>query len=64
MCRALVSYELLFVDDGSTDDSVAEALALAEEWPSVRVVALAGTSARKRRCWRATTMRRPGLGGP
>lgn len=35
------SYELLYVDDGSTDGSVSEALALAEEWPEVRVVALA-----------------------
>jgi glycosyltransferase involved in cell wall biosynthesis len=41
MARASVSYELLFVDDGSTDGSVAEAQALADEWPSVRVIALA-----------------------
>ncbi|MDR3634524.1 MAG: glycosyltransferase family 2 protein [Isosphaeraceae bacterium] len=36
-----LTYELLYVDDGSTDGSVREVLALAEESPEVRLVTLA-----------------------
>jgi dolichol-phosphate mannosyltransferase len=37
-CADLVPYEIIYVDDGSTDDTAARALALGERFPMLRLV--------------------------